>query len=367
MANFYKSEVITEMREQGLVPVFYHGKKEVVLNVVEACVKGGSRLVEFTNRGEGAADLFGEVLKVARKQYPALILGTGSVKDEITAGIYIGKGTDFIVGPTFNPDVARICNRHAIAYSPGCGSASEISNAEALGAEIIKVFPGDCVGGTGFFKSIHGPSPRTQMMPTGGVSITAESIFKWLTIGKAAALGIGSELIRKDMVESGDFKGIEENVCKALHIIRAVRAKQLAKQGIIFKGVHHFGLPVSDMAGTVELFKKMLGFSIMKEPTSTTFISGGAGAPLEVGPSDKVKDRGHIALEVTDIDKAMKLLEVQGIKFEGEVRISSDGTVKSIYLAKDSFGTTTRVHLYCVYSKEVEELLSDVTSGQKGG
>jgi len=356
MANFYKSQVIMAMREQGLVPVFYHKDKDTVLTIIEACIKGGSHIVEFTNRGEGAADLFGEVLKICRKQYPQLILGVGSIKDEITAGIYIGKGADFIVGPIFNPEVAKICNRHVIPYSPGCGSASEISDAEASGAEIIKVFPGGCVGGEGFFKAIHGPSSRTQMMPTGGVDITAKSIYAWLTVGKATALGIGSKLIRKDMVESGNFKGIQENVRKTLHIIRVVRAKQLSEEGIIFKGIHHIGLPTPDMANTVGLFEKIVGFSKLKEPTSTTFIGAYSGIPLEVGPSDRVKENGHIALEVTDIDKAMELLRAYGIEFDGEPRISSDGTVKAIYLKEGSFGTKMRIHLYSHYSEEVEAL-----------
>lgn len=353
MANFYKSEVITAMREQSLVPVFYHKDKDIVLAIVEACVKGGSHIVEFTNRGEGAADLFGEILKICRKKYPRLIFGAGSIKDEITAGIYIGKGADFIVGPTFNPKVAVVCNRHVVSYSPGCGSATEISDAEASGAEIIKVFPGDCVGGEGFFKSIHGPSSRTQMMPTGGVDITAESIYKWLCIGKAAALGIGSKLIRKDMVEAGNFSAIQENVRKTLHTIQVVSAKQLAKEGVIFKGIHHVGLPAQDMANTVELFEKILGFSKTKPPTSTTFIGAVKNGLLEIGPSDKVKENGHIGLEVTDINIAMEMLQAKGIEFAGEPRISSDGTVKAVYLKEGSFGTKMRIHLYSVYSEEV--------------
>lgn len=227
MAKFYKSEVIMAMREQGLVPVFYHSQKEVVLNIIDACVRGGSRILEFTNRGEGAADLFGEVINRCREKYSHLIFGVGSIKDEVTAGIYIGKGADFLVGPILNPKVAKLCNRHVIAYCPGCSTSSEISQAEEYGAEIIKIFPGDCVGGPNFFKAIHGPSKRTQLMPTGGVDITYESISQWFTIGKAVCLGIGSNLICSDLVEKGDFKAIEENIRKVLDIIREIRVKQM--------------------------------------------------------------------------------------------------------------------------------------------
>lgn len=356
MANFYKSEVITAIKEQGLVPVFYHKDKDTVLAVIEACVKGGSRMVEFTNRGEGAADLFGEVLKIFRERYPERIFGVGSVKDAITAGIYIGKGTDFVVGPTFNPEVARICNRHVISYSPGCGSATEISDAEASGAEIIKIFPGDSVGGEGFFKAIHGPSARSQMMPTGGVDITAKSINAWLSVGGAAALGIGSKLIRKDLVEGGNFKGIEDNIRNTLHIIKVVRARMLSKAGIVFKGIHHAGLPAADMENTVGMFEKILAFPRIKESASTTFIGTANGMSLEIGPPDKVKENGHIAIEVTDVGKAMEALQAEGIEFDGKPRISSDKTVKAVYLKEGSFQTRMRIHLYCPYSEEVEAL-----------
>ena len=226
MAKFYKSEVIMAMRKQGLVPVFYHSQKEMALNIIDACVKGGSQIVEFTDRGEGAADIFGEVLKTCREKYSQLILGVGSIKDEVTAGIYISKGADFVVGPIFNPRVAKLCNRHVIAYCPGCSSPSEINRAEEYGAEIIKVFPGDCAGGPNFFKAIHGPSKRTQLMPTGGVDITPESISKWIAIGQAVCLGIGSNLIQKELIERGDFKGIEDNVRKVLRIISEVRSRR---------------------------------------------------------------------------------------------------------------------------------------------
>jgi 2-dehydro-3-deoxyphosphogluconate aldolase/(4S)-4-hydroxy-2-oxoglutarate aldolase len=358
MANFYKSEVITAMREQALVPVFYNADREVVLEIIGACVRGGSRLVEFTNRGEGAADLFGEVIKVCRKKYPALMVGVGSVRDEITAGIYIGKGADFVVGPTFNPRISEISNRHAVPYSPGCGSATEINDAEAAGSEIIKVFPGEEVGGAGFFKAIHGPAARTQMMPTGGVNITAESIHGWLSVGQAASLGIGSELVRKDLVAKKDFAAIEANVRRTLHIIRVVRAKMLAAEGVIFRGVHHVGVPSGDMEATVKLLGEAAGFVTVKPPTSTSFVAGPAGASMEIGPRDKVKENGHVALEVTDLDKALEILARHGIKPEGETRVSSDKTVKAAYLAEGAFGMTTRVHLYSLYSEEVEKLRS---------
>ena len=356
MANFYKSEVVSVMREQALVPVFYHASKEVVLEIIGACARGGSRLVEFTNRGEGAADLFGDLVKACRKQYPSLMIGVGSIRDEVTAGIYIGKGADFVVGPTFNPRVSEICNRLAVPYSPGCGTASEINNAEAAGAEIVKVFPGGQVGGPAFFKAIHGPAARTSMMPTGGVEPTAESIHGWLSVGDAAALGIGSELVKKDLVSKKDWPGIEANVRRAIHVIQCVKNRIAASQGILFKGVHHVGVASDDMNAAFKTLAGVASFGLTKPAGNTLFIAGLEGPALEVGPADKVKDPGHIALEVTDVSKALEALAAVGVKLDGEIRVSSDKTVKAAYLNEGAFGLKLRVHLYGLFSEDVDKL-----------
>jgi len=358
MANFYRSEVVQQMREQALVPVFYNPDREVVLGIIGACVRGGSRIVEFTNRGEGAADLFGEVVKVCRKEYPKLMVGVGSVRDEITAGIYIGKGADFVVGPTFNPKVAAVCNRLAVPYSGGCGSATEINDAEAAGCEIVKVFPGGEVGGPGFFKAVHGPAAMTSLMPTGGVDITAKSLADWLMTGGAAALGIGSKLVTKDLVKRKDFAAIEANVRATLHKIQVIKRRMLSGVGVLFLGVHHVGVPSSDMAAAAKMLGEVAGFAVMKPPTSTTFVTGPAGVPMEIGPADKVKPHGHLALEVTDLDAALEALAAKGVKPDGEPRVSSDKTVKACYLAEGALGLALRVHLYCLYDEDVEKVLS---------
>lgn len=358
MANFYKSEVISQMRKQVLVPVFYNPDKEVVLEIIAACVRGGSRIVEFTNRGEGAADLCGELIKVCRKEYPTLMFGVGSVRDEVTAGIYIGKGVDFVVGPTFNPKVAEICNRLGVPYSGGCGSASEINDAEAAGCEIVKVFPGGQVGGPGFFKSVHGPAAMTSLMPTGGVDITAESLVDWMMTGKAASCGIGSKLVTKEFVKKGDFAAIEENVRKTLHRMQVIKRKILAEEGVIFQGVHHVGVASDDMAAAAKLLGEVAGFCVMKPPTSTTFVTGRAGVPMEIGPAKSVKDVGHLAIEVTDIDVALEALAARGVKIDGEIRVSSDKTVKAAYLEEGAFGLQMRVHLFCLSDEEVDKALA---------
>jgi 2-dehydro-3-deoxyphosphogluconate aldolase/(4S)-4-hydroxy-2-oxoglutarate aldolase len=223
MAKFMKHEVIGKMLELGLIPVFYHGDLETAKNIVKACADGGAKVVEFTNRGDFAYQVFAELAKWCNKEFDDVIIGVGSVIDPVTAGIYINSGANFVVGPILNPEIAKVCNRRKIPYSPGCGSASEISQAEELGCDIVKVFPGTEVGGPSFIKAVRGPCPWVLLMPTGGVDATRESVFEWIMAG-AAALGIGSKLVRKDLVKTGDFEAITKKAEQCLAWIKEARA-----------------------------------------------------------------------------------------------------------------------------------------------
>jgi len=222
MASHTRLEVLNTVLELGLVPLFYHKDIEVAKKTVAACVTGGARVIEFTNRGDFAYQVFNELSQYVREAYPDLILGVGSVIDAPTAAMYIASGADFIVSPILNPETARLCNRRKIAYMPGCGSVSEISQAEELGVEIVKVFPGGAVGGPGFVKAVMGPCPWTRIMPTGGVDATRENIETWFKAG-AACVGMGSKLIVKDLVAAGDFEAISQKVTQVLAWIKEVR------------------------------------------------------------------------------------------------------------------------------------------------
>jgi len=224
MARFSRLEVLNTIVETGLVPVFYHADVEVAKKIAEAVAAGGARVLEFTNRGDFAPLVFTELSQYLAKANPKIVLGVGSVVDAPTAALYIASGANFVVGPILNPEVARLCNRRKIAYSPGCGSASEIAQAEELGVEIVKIFPGDSVGGPDFVKAIRGPCPWTRLMPTGGVETTRESIAAWFKAGIAAA-GIGSNLIRKDLVAAGNYAAITAKTAEVLSWIREVRSE----------------------------------------------------------------------------------------------------------------------------------------------
>jgi 2-dehydro-3-deoxyphosphogluconate aldolase/(4S)-4-hydroxy-2-oxoglutarate aldolase len=224
MARFDRMTVLNRMMELGLIPVFYHADVGVAAKIVAACAAGGATVVEFTNRGDFAPQVFLELSKHFTKADPKIILGVGSIVDAPTAAMYIAYGANFIVGPNFNPEVARLCNRRKIPYSPGCGSATEIAEAEELGVEIVKVFPGKSVGGPDFVKSVLGPCPWTRMMPTGGVDATQESINAWFKAG-VACVGIGSQLITKQLLAAGDFDGLAQKTAQVLHWIREARGK----------------------------------------------------------------------------------------------------------------------------------------------
>ena len=216
--------VLTAMIDQGVIPVFYHPDVEVCKKVIQACANGGAKCIEFTNRGEFAAHVFFEVTRHFAKADPSVIMGVGSVVDAPTAGVFIANGAKFVVGPLTNPDIAKLCNRRKIPYSPGCGSASEIGYAEELGCEIVKVFPGGSVGGPDFVKAMLGPCPWTRIMPTGGVDATEESLTQWFKAG-VACVGIGSNLITKELLAVKDYAGVEKKVSETIALIRKIRGK----------------------------------------------------------------------------------------------------------------------------------------------
>ena len=222
MARFSKLETINAIDRIGLIPVFYNGDFEVAKKIVKACAEGGAVCIEMTNRGDHAIEVFSALEKYCNKSLPEVILGTGSIVDAPTAANYIGHGANFIVGPVLDNETAILCNKRKIPYSPGCGSATEIQNAHALGVDYVKVFPGDVVGGPAFVKAVLGPCPWTRIMPTGGVDITEKSLKEWFEAG-ASCVGIGSKLITKKIVKEGDYKSLSENVDRVISLIRQIK------------------------------------------------------------------------------------------------------------------------------------------------
>ncbi len=222
MAKHSRLEVLTAMKRTGLVPVFYNSDFETAKNIVAACGDGGAECVEFTNRGDRAISVFTKLAEYRDAQRPDIILGVGSICDAPTAAIYISAGADFVVGPVLDEETAKVCNARKIPYSPGCGSVTEIQKAHILGVEIVKIFPGDSIGGANFVKAVRGPCPWTEIMPTGGVSPTKESLKEWFDAGIACA-GMGSKLITKEFVAAKDWTGITKKVRDTIELIKQIR------------------------------------------------------------------------------------------------------------------------------------------------
>ena len=221
MAKFTRIEVALKMQKTGLVPLFYHPDPGLGKDVIKACYSGGARLLEFTNRGDGAHEVFRALVGYARNELPELAMGVGSVTDAGTASLYMQLGADFVVTPVLRRDIAVVCNRRKVLWSPGCGSLAEIAEAEELGCEVVKLFPGGTFG-PGFIKDIKGPQPWTSIMPTGGVSPTEENLGAWFNAG-AVCVGMGSKLITKEIMQNRDFLGLETRVRDTLDIIASLK------------------------------------------------------------------------------------------------------------------------------------------------
>jgi 2-dehydro-3-deoxyphosphogluconate aldolase/(4S)-4-hydroxy-2-oxoglutarate aldolase len=222
MARFSRIKACQVMAETGMVPVFYHADLEVAKQVVKACYLGGVRAFEFTNRGDFAHEIFGELNKWAAKECPEMILGIGSIVDAGTASLFLQLGASFVVGPLLNPDIFKVCNRRQVAYIPGCGSVSEIGYAQELGAEVVKVFPAGNVGGPSFVKNVKAPMPWASIMVTGGVEPTEENLTKWFNAG-VTCVGMGSNLFPKDVLAAKDWGKITQMCKDALSVIQKAK------------------------------------------------------------------------------------------------------------------------------------------------
>lgn len=224
MAKFTRIEVALKMQESGMVPVFYHDDIEVCKNVVKACYDGGARLFEFTNRGDFAVLTFAALNQWAIAECPEMIMGVGSIIDEGTAAMYLSLGANFIVSPVIDEGTAKVCNKRKVAWSPGCGSVTEINRAHELGAEVVKIFPGSQVGGPDFVKAVKGPMPWASIMPTGGVSPTEENLKAWFEAG-VICVGMGSKLFPKEVLADENYNYITEKCAEALSIINQLKSK----------------------------------------------------------------------------------------------------------------------------------------------
>jgi 2-dehydro-3-deoxyphosphogluconate aldolase/(4S)-4-hydroxy-2-oxoglutarate aldolase len=213
-------DVYQRMISTGVIPLFYSPDIEASKKLVIACFEGGARVVEFTNRGEQALEVFVELRRFIREKKIDIALGVGSIVDPHTAAVFRAYGADFFVGPILDEDLAKWCNKQKLAYLPGCMTVKEISQAEELGAEIVKVFPGE-IAGIKLIKSVLGPMPWSKLMPTGGVSPERENITSWFAAG-AVCVGLGSQLFTKELIQEQNYKKISDSVNQVIGWIQFI-------------------------------------------------------------------------------------------------------------------------------------------------
>ena len=322
MARFMRLEVINTLLDTGLVPLFYNADVETSIELASACSRGGAKVIEFTNRGELAYPVFTELVKHFAKADPGIILGVGSIIDAPTAALYLAAGANFIVGPSFNPEIARLCNRRKILYMPGCATETEISTAEEYGAEICKIFPGETVGGPAFIKGVMAPCPWHRLMPTGGVDATEASVSEWIKAG-AAAVGMGSKLISAQAVKDKDYDGIAAKTSQCVNWVQTARGNS------VFTGLEHVGLyahkstPEALSAWYAQTFDMKC-----KEGNSSFFVSSSGTGRIEF-PKAGADAPVHLAVRVNDFDAAVASLQAKGINLK-DVSIKPDS--KSAYL-----------------------------------
>ena len=218
MPDHTKAQVLDQINQTPFFVFFNHVDPDICQKVVSACYDGGIRIFEFTSRIENAFEVFSELRPWAGREFPDMVFGAGTVYDASTAERYINMGADFIVAPTVDDEVGVTCQRHEICWIPGCLTPSEIYHAEKTGAAIIKIFPIVASGGPDFIKAMHGPSPHTRFMPTGQLKPTEDSLKPWLEAG-AFCVGLGSGLVSREIIQSGDFNKLTNLCANTLQII----------------------------------------------------------------------------------------------------------------------------------------------------
>ncbi|HSU51991.1 MAG TPA: hypothetical protein VLJ41_15400 [Segetibacter sp.] len=218
-----KTELLQIIPEQGILPLYFYKDTEVSLSVLRALFNAGIRTVEYTNRGEAALKNFKEMKQLCESELKGMYLGIGTIKNADAAKAFIDAGADYIISPGLVEDAAQVAIQNDMLWVPGCMTPTEIIKAEQLGAKFVKLFPGNILG-PGFVSAIKELFPGMMFMPTGGVDMDRENIAGWFKAG-VTAVGMGSKLISKQLLEAKDYSKIESLTKEALEIIKSVKAK----------------------------------------------------------------------------------------------------------------------------------------------
>jgi 2-dehydro-3-deoxyphosphogluconate aldolase / (4S)-4-hydroxy-2-oxoglutarate aldolase len=220
MKIFSKDQIMDTMRQTGLVPLFTHDNAEEARQVLQAAYDGGVRVFEFTNRRKNSFEVFRHLID-NRKHFPDLMLGIGTIMDAPTTKKFIDAGADFIISPIMKIEMAEVCHQHDKLWIPGCATLTEIVTAKDNGALVIKVFPGSVLGPS-FVSSIMPVVPDLNLMITGGVEPTEQSLTSWFKAG-AMCVGLGSQLFTKDILQQKNWPLLKQKISDALSAINKIK------------------------------------------------------------------------------------------------------------------------------------------------
>lgn len=216
-----KQKAIDAILQQGMLPLYFNADETVSIEILRAIFKAGVKAVEYTNRGEAALHNFKKLVEVRNAEMNGMLLGVGTIKNLQQAEDYIEAGADFLVSPGYVKELADKANSINMLYAPGCMTPTEIIAAENNGMNFIKLFPGNMLGPE-FLSSIKDIFPKLLFMPTGGVDTTRENIEGWFKAG-VCAVGMGSKLISKKLMEAKDYSTIESSTKEVMALIQSIK------------------------------------------------------------------------------------------------------------------------------------------------
>ncbi len=217
-----KKEIIFNLvPQQGILPLYFNKDTEVSIEILRALYRAGVKTVEYTNRGEAALTNFAAMKKVCEAEMKDMYLGVGTIKNAEMAQKFIDVGADYLISPGLVESVAEIADKNNMLWVPGCMTPSEIIKAETLGAKFIKLFPGNLLG-PDFMSGIKELFQDLKFMPTGGVDTTKENLSGWFKSG-VCAVGMGSKLVSKQLMEAKDYAAIERDTKAVIETINSIR------------------------------------------------------------------------------------------------------------------------------------------------
>lgn len=213
--------VIQQITQSGLLPLYYNESKDLSINILKALYQSGIRVLEYTNRGENALENFKALKTTAQQEMPDLLLGIGTIKTAEQAKDFIALGADFIVSPIVSPEVAKVVSDHNLTWIPGCLTPTEIHQAQELGAKLVKIFPGNLVGSS-YIQTIKDIFPDLLFMPTGGVEPERQNLKSWFGAG-VSAVGMGSKLIKSNLIEENNSEAFSDYISKVMLLIQSCK------------------------------------------------------------------------------------------------------------------------------------------------